>query len=423
MDTEEVDLSAYAEIVASDDLGPEARKLFDHLTSRVIGQDRAARKIARGFAVHHAGLSEPNKPIGSFFFSGPTGWGKTEMANQVGYYLIGDTPKPPVTSIQCAFLKKDHEISKIIGAPPGYVGYGQPYLLSQLKIDEPHFWAKIKPYMQEAFEDAGPDADPEEVLSMLYEEHKPYNSVIVFNEFEKAHTALQEAMLHIVDEAVLQGGDGAETSFQNSTIILTCNVNGKQQQDLIAGKDESVGFKSKDQRRKHVDEMSESERDELDNAIYTRTKHEIGKIFTPEFVGRFSENIVVFRTLQRSQQMVILENMLAKLRNRFTVAANAKREDGKRCPIFFLTFSQRFKEYVLHEGVNMRHGVRKLGAAVQRLATSPVANAILGGGITDGDDVLVDFFEGKVQVRKRPVTKTIHQLPPPKIVGTPEKDE
>ena len=405
--------SAYTEVVETEQFGPETKRCYEHLTSRVIGQDRAARKIARGLAVHYSGLGEPGKPIGSFLFSGPTGWGKTFLAQELGRFLIADVPHAPITHIQCGKSRESHRVSEIIGSPPGYVGWDKPPKLHQAKIDNAHFWIKVRPFLKDAFARAGSRADPDDVIEELYHEHKPYYSVVLFDEVEKAHPDIWNGLLHIMGDGHLELGNGDVTDFSNSMVIMTCNVGGAAQQKILEGGPKRIGY---DARKQVVRaEMTDEEREEDDGKIFRETMSLIENTFPPELIGRLSEGIVVFRTLNRVQQRQILEGMLLKIQNRFSGKVNDGAESVPQVPPAIVLFSDRAKEYILDEGIDSKLGMRKLQAAVARLVLAPLANAIESKGLVAQDEVLVDVNDGKIVIRRKRGQALL--LPPPIPVG------
>ncbi len=389
------DESAFTDRVESEAFGPQVQKAFAHLTSRVIGQDRAARGIANGLALYYAGLNDPTKPIGTYLFSGPTGWGKTFMAEETARFLIGDVSKAPLIRIPCAKYSEQHRVSELIGSPPGYVDSDKVPGLAQLRIEQPHFDIKAAPHFAEAFAKKSKGKSAEEVWADLYEQYRPYLSVILFDEVEKAHHSLHDALLHIIDDGELALPHGNVTSFAHSIIILTCNVGGREQQEMISGR-ARLGFG-----RVSTDgEFTTAQSDALDDEIYRRTLEQIEKMFAPELIGRLKEDIVVFRTLSRAQQKTVLETMLVSLQRDLSGA-----NDSRTVPLT-LRFSEPFKEFLLNEGINRKYGLRPLKRAVRKLVRLPIGKAISAGDLREGDEVLFKVENGKTVIyrKKRPPT-------------------
>jgi ATP-dependent Clp protease ATP-binding subunit ClpC len=388
----------FTDRVDSDDFGPRTKLLYEHLAGRVIGQERGARRAAQGFSVYHAGLKDPTAPVATLLFAGPTGWGKTHMAEEIARFLIGDDARAPLTRIQCGKYSERHRVAELIGSPPGYVDSDKVPGLAQIRIDEKHFWAKVRPQLEKAFK-GKEKRDPDEIMAELYEANKPYYSVILFDEVEKAHGDLHNALLHIIDDGELSFPHGGMTYFHNSVIILTCNVGGAEQQELLAGKG-SMGFGRGSQ---SLEEMSEDQAGELDRKIYEQTISLIEKRFPPELVGRLRDDIVVFRTLNRPQQKQILEIMLAKVQDQLAG------KNSNSIPLS-LQYTDGFKEHLLDEGINRKYGVRPLKRKVRKLVKLPIANAIEAGRLKAGDEVLFKMVGGKPAIYRKPWP----ELPPPK---------
>ena len=259
----EVDVSDIAKIItqwtgipADKMLASEAKKLLNmeqDLHLQVIGQDIAIRAISDAIRRNRAGIKDPNRPIGTFLFLGPTGVGKTELAKALAKFLMADEKK--IIRLDMSEYMEAHSISKIIGSPPGYVGYGEGGQLTEL--------VKRNPY-----------------------------SVILLDEIEKAHPNVFNILLQIFDEGHLTDAQGFRVSFKNTIIIGTSNLGGKE----IAKDIPKIGFESSSEEEKNYKEMK--------NSVMTDVK----KLFKPEFVNRL-DDIIVFHalTMQDFKQIVVLE--------------------------------------------------------------------------------------------------------------------
>ncbi len=365
--------ASFTDRVNSEGFGPRTRLVFDHLVSRVIGQERAAERLARGLAIFYSKLKAPNKPINVVIFAGPTGVGKTLMAEELARCLIADITPPPLTLIDCTVLTEHFQISELVGASANYVGYGDTPKLAQMKIDEPAFWVQWQEHLKKHAKDE--DASKlERQLPHFYERNKPYLSVILFDEVEKAHAKIHGALLNVIDKGRLQMANGDWTDFTNSIIVLTCNIFGREASDLLSGKDRSIGFGRgpKDAKAAY---------DEVDRAIYSGTVAALKKFFPAEFVGRIRTNIIVFRSLTREQSSQVLEIMLKKEQAKFSGT-----DDGP--PPLTLEFSQGFKDYLLDHGSSQEFGLRPLEQMVNKLVTLPMANAIEAEELIAGDQVM-----------------------------------
>ncbi|MEY4722521.1 MAG: Negative regulator of tic competence ClpC/MecB [Candidatus Parcubacteria bacterium] len=404
----------FMEEIAADRMGAETKRFIEYMNSGVIGQERAVRKMGRELAAYNAGLKDTLQPIGSYLFSGPTGSGKTELARRASRFLINpNARRPPWTLLQGGRLKEAHRVSELIGAPAGYVRSDEPGKLSQLRIDEPHFRVKVAPYLEEAFKKAGPRADPDAVLEELYEKHKKYISFLVGDEFEKMHPDVQKVFLHIIEDGELEMADGSVTSFEDSVVVLTCNVGGRKQQEMLSDSEKQLGFARV---RRSMEELSDEEKDARDEKIFRRTMEYLEKVFEPEMIGRINENIVVFRALNRAQQMRVLSNMLVDVQKRHDGGLN---EDGstKKAPPLMIHFTDGFREFALDEGVSVKLGLRKMRAAVFRLVTAPLSNALEAGEVRAGDEIVFGVRDKKTVIRRKRGSAIV-KLPAPIPVGT-----
>ncbi|MFA6603857.1 MAG: AAA family ATPase [Patescibacteria group bacterium] len=389
------DESLFTEHVSSDAFGPKTKRIYDFLTSRVIGQDRAAERLARSFAIYHAGLKDQVKPINAVIFAGPTGVGKTLMAQELARALIADQADAPLTFIDCTTFTEHHQLAELIGSPPGYVGFDGTPKLAQMKIDDFHFWMKWREHVRANLNGVDPDLDAkkmERLLAEFYQRNKPYLSVVLFDEIEKAHRTVHNALLRIIDGGRLSLANGDITDFSSSVIMLTCNIGGQRSNELLSGNDKTIGLRPPTRSEK-------DNADEIDAAIYTETSKLIYKFFPAEFVGRIRTNIIVFRSLDREQSARVLELMLKKEQDKLTgVAAN-------NVPVQ-LRFSDGYKEFLLDEGVSREYGLRELQQIVNKHVALPLANAIEGGEVEPGDELMfrVDEFNKPGLYRKhRPV--------------------
>jgi len=368
--------------ISTDNFGPKTAQMFDFLRGRVIGQDRALLSISRGFAIHNANLGDGRRPIATLLFTGPTGIGKTMSAEEVARFVIGDDLRPPLSRIQCARFQEHHRVSELIGSPAGYVRSDEPGLLSQLKIDDFDFWRRVRPYLEKQFKGPPSKKKMAELIPQLYQQFGPFRSVILFDEIEKAHIDLHNMLLHIVDEGELGMNDGSYTHFNNSIIVLTSNVGGRQQQDIIAGKGQRVGF------------LSASQCVETDQMVYEKTLELIEKKFPPEFVGRLRRSIVVFRSLDREACAKILDNMLRAVQDRLL----KQTENG--IPVV-LHYTSDFKESILNRGEVRQYGARPLRDLVEKEVTLRLANAIEANEIRECDEVLFDTDQESRTVLRR----------------------
>src|SRR2546428_5266962 len=232
---------------------PEVRDFEKALRQRVVGQDRAVRQLARVYQVYTAGLSTAGRPIANLLFLGPTGSGKTHLVEMAAEVLFGDLHA--VVKVDCGEFQHSHEIAKLIGSPPGYLGHRETQPLITQEVLEQHFSEKLK------------------------------ISLVLFDEIEKASDALWQLLLGVLDKATLTLGDNRRVDFSRSLIFLTSNLGSQEMTALMTG---SIGFSSGD----HAGE------EELDQKIYRVATAAAKRKFSPEFMNRI-DKVIVFRSLQR----------------------------------------------------------------------------------------------------------------------------
>ncbi|MGH9469639.1 MAG: AAA family ATPase [Terriglobia bacterium] len=316
---------------------PEARDFENALRKRVIGQDRAIRQLARAYQVHLAGLGAPGRPVLNLLLLGPTGSGKTRLVEATSEVLFG-TPKA-VVKIDCAEFQHSHEIAKLIGSPPGYLGHRETQpLLTQEVLDEYH-------------------SDTRKL------------SLVLFDEIEKASDALWQLLLGILDKATLTLGDNRHVDFSRSMIFMTSNLGSQEMNRLMAG---GMGF------------STETERDgaELDQKIYRTASEAARRKFSPEFMNRI-DRVIVFRTLQAAHLKQILDIELERVQERVMSSA-AERKFVFRC-------TPKARDFLLREGTNTQYGARHLKRAIERHVVFPLSNLVATGQITLGDFITVDY--------------------------------
>ncbi|OMO92946.1 Chaperonin ClpA/B [Corchorus olitorius] len=292
------------------------------LQKRIIGQNEAVEAISRAIRRARVGIRDPSRPIGSFLFTGPTGVGKTEMAKALASEYYGS--KEAMIRIDMSEYMEKHTVSKFLGAPPGYIGHDDGGQLTEAVRRRPH-------------------------------------SVVLFDEIEKAHRDVFDALLQVLDDGRLTDNKGHLIDFKNTIIIMTSNVGG----NLINGK-----------RKKHL---------ELDQ-INMRVGDELKKIFKPEFLNRIDE-IIVFRKLTNQELKQIADVMLKEVSDRVMKSKNIK-----------IVVTERFKDKVVKEGHSLSYGARPLKRAIVRLLEDTMAENILDGYIKEGDSVIVDDIMGNVDV-------------------------
>jgi ATP-dependent Clp protease ATP-binding subunit ClpC len=327
-------------------LETEREKLVDmetRLHERVIGQNQAIAALADAIRRARSGLKDPRRPIGSFIFVGPTGVGKTELAKALAEFMFDSDEA--MTRVDMSEFQERHTVSRLIGAPPGYVGYDEGG----------HLTESIR--------------------------RRPYQ-VVLFDEIEKAHPDVFNALLQVLDDGRLTDGQGRTVDFRNTIIIMTSNAGTEH---LRAS---PIGFSTRDQRQDQMD-MSEA-RQKVDDALK--------QTFRPEFLNRIDE-VVVFHPLSLEELAQIVELQLAELEERLS-----ERQ-------IHLQLTQAAKDLIVQEGYSPIFGARPLRRTVQRMVETPLSQALLRNEINHGDTVIVDVEDGKLTLQRSSVLEIESKSP------------
>src|SRR5438093_711264 len=285
-------------------VGSEAGKLAAGLHQRIVGQDEAIHAIVGAYQMYLAGTNSPGRPIVNFLFLGPTGSGKTRLVEAAAESLVGDASA--MIKIDCAEFQHGHEISKLIGSPPGYLGHRETHpLLSQEALNQWHT----------------------EKLKL---------SILLFDEIEKASDALWQLLLGILDKATLTLGDNRRVDLSNCLIVMTSNLGASEMTGLVGG---GFGFAPK---AVQVDAS-------LDEKINRTAVEAARRKFTPEFMNRI-DKVVVFKTLRPEHLEQILEIELGMVQQRVLMASAANQ--------FVFSCTPKVKGFLLQEGTDARYGAR-----------------------------------------------------------------
>ncbi len=315
-----------------------AQEFEDKLGGLIVGQERAVRRISGLYQIYLAGMQNPGRPVGTMLFLGPTGSGKTRVVEAAAEVLFGDSNG--VVKIDCAEFQHSHEIAKLIGSPPGYLGHRETSpMLTQENLDKYHT-----------------DADK--------------LTFILFDEIEKASDALWQLLLGILDKATLTLGDNRRVDFSNCLICLTSNLGAKEMSELITG---SIGFAPA--RGKSLME------DEVDQKIYRTALEAAKRKFSPEFMNRI-DKVVVFRSLKDYHLKQILELELTLVQNRIMKGSGEK---------FIFSCSEAAKQFLLDEGIDFKYGARHLKRAIERFLVYSISNLVATKQVTTGDLVMIDY--------------------------------
>jgi ATP-dependent Clp protease ATP-binding subunit ClpC len=326
----------------------ESAKLLnmeETLHQRLIGQDEAVKAVSRAIRRARVGLKNPNRPIASFIFSGPTGVGKTELTKSLAAYFFGS--EEAMIRLDMSEFMERHTVSKLIGSPPGYVGFNEGGQLTEA--------VRRRPY-----------------------------TVVLFDEIEKAHPDVFNLLLQLLEDGRLTDSKGRTVDFKNTLIIMTSNIGSK----VIEKGGGGLGFEF----------SGEAAEDTQYNRIRSLVNEELKQYFRPEFLNRLDE-IIVFRQLSRDEVKEIAKIMLKEVFGRME-------EKG-----IHLSVTDAFKERLVEEGYNPSYGARPLRRAVMRLLEDSLAEEFLSGRIGEGDSAVVDVNEEKqVVIRKTTVPAALPEL-------------
>jgi len=325
----------------------DARDFESTLRRKIVGQDAAVEKVVEIYQMFLAGLNPPGRPVGNLLFLGPTGSGKTRVVEAMSEALFGDARA--CIKIDCAEFQHSHEIAKLIGSPPGYLGHRETHpLLTQEALNQWHT----------------------DRLKL---------SVLLFDEIEKASDALWQLLLGILDKATLTLGDNRRVDLSQCIIIMTSNLGASEMSNLVDG---GLGFA---QKPKQVDSS-------LDEKIDRTAVEAARRKFTPEFMNRI-DKVVVFKTLRSEHLQQILEIELGMVQQRILMAAAANQ--------FVFNCTSKVKGFLLDEGTDPKYGARHLKRAIERHLVFPLANLVATGQVKLGDFIRVDLgSEGLMFVKE-----------------------
>ena len=318
----------------TEDESEKLLKIEDTLHERMVGQDEAVTAVAKAIRRGRVGLKDPKRPIGSFLFLGPTGVGKTELCKALAQAMFGD--ENAMIRIDMSEYMEKHTVSKLIGSPPGYVGFDDGGQLTE----------KIR--------------------------RRPY-SVVLFDEIEKAHEDVFNILLQIMEDGLLTDSHGRHVDFKNAIIVMTSNVGAKS----ITEKQNRLGVASGDEEKEFVEESQR---------IKDTVMEDLRRTFKPEFLNRI-DDIIVFHQLTRENIKEIAGNMLK------TVSARV-------APMgYTLVAEDSAVELLSEKGFNPKYGARPLRRAIQSMVEDELAGKILEGAVKEGDTVHVTAEDGRIVIK------------------------
>jgi len=322
-------ISQWTGIPVSQMLEGEAEKLLhmeERIHDRLVNQEEAVLAISEAIRRSRAGLKDPRRPIGSFMFLGPTGVGKTELARTLAHFLFDD--ENAMVRLDMSEYQEKHTVSRLIGAPPGYIGYEEGGQLTEA--------VRRRPYR-----------------------------VILLDEIEKAHPEVFNSLLQVLDDGRMTDGHGRTVDFKNTVVIMTSNAG----VELIK-RESGIGFSTRKDETRNQKQRYEDMKDKV--------MTEVKKAFRPEFLNRLDE-IIVFHELSEEQLRHIVELMVKDLQSRL-----AERKLG-------VELTEEAKSWLAKEGYDPLYGARPLRRAIERYVENPLSNKVLSGEFNEGDTVLVDL--------------------------------
>ncbi len=327
-----------------DKKSPRAKEFEEKLSNLIVGQERGVRRLSGLFQIYLAGMNNPSRPIGTMLFLGPTGSGKTRVVEAAAEVLFGEPHS--VVKIDCAEFQHSHEIAKLIGSPPGYLGHRETSpMLTQENLDKAHT----------------------EDTKLTF---------VLFDEIEKASDSLWQLLLGILDKATLTLGDNRRVDFSRTIVIMTSNLGAREMSDMISG---GIGFAPGKGGAKPREDS------EIDTKIYRTALEAAKRKFSPEFMNRI-DKVVVFRSLKEHHLRRILDIELAAVQDRITESAGTK---------FVFECSDGAKEFLLNEGIDLKYGARHLKRSIERFLVYPLSNLVATQQVETGDFVLIDYDKEK----------------------------
>jgi ATP-dependent Clp protease ATP-binding subunit ClpB len=315
----------------------ESRDFEAGLRRKIVGQDEAVQAVVDLYQVFRAGLNSPGRPVGNLLFLGPTGAGKTRVVEATAEVLFGD-PRA-VIKVDCAEFQHSHEIAKLIGSPPGYLGHRETHpLITQ------------------------------EALAQFHTE-KLKISFLLFDEIEKASDALWQLLLGILDKATLTLGDNRRVDLSQTMIFLTSNLGGGEITELMTG---GMGF---------APSVPADSKPRLDEKVEKTASEAAKRKFAPEFMNRIDKTIV-FHPLRAEQLEQILEIELGMVQQRVLETAKGR---------FLFRVTQPAREFLLREGTDLKYGARHLKRAIERHVVYPLASLLATEQVSLGDVISIDW--------------------------------
>jgi ATP-dependent Clp protease ATP-binding subunit ClpB len=314
----------------------ETRDFHGSLRAKIVGQEEGVQALVDMYQVFCAGLNSPGRPVGNLLFLGPTGSGKTRIVEAAAEILFGDARA--IIKVDCAEFQHSHEIAKLIGSPPGYLGHRETHpLITQEELAKSH----------------------RDDLKL---------SFLLFDEIEKASDALWQLLLGMLDKATLTLGDNRRVDLSQTVIFLTSNLGGGEISELMNG---GMGFV----------QPTDKPVSGMDQKVERTAVEAARRKFSPEFMNRL-DKVVVFHPLRREQLEEVLEIELGQVQQRVLETAKGQ---------FLFRVTPLGKEFLLQEGTDQRYGARHLKRSIERHVVYPLANLLATDQVHLGDLVCIDW--------------------------------
>lgn len=312
----------------------------ESLENRILGQPDAVNAVIMAYQTALAGLTSNTRPIANILLLGPTGTGKTKIAEVTSELLSGSTQ---FVRIDCGEFQHSHDVAKLIGSPPGYIGHRE-----------------TAPRLTQ------------EALDRQYSNSRHRLSVVLFDEIEKANDALWQLLLGILWEGRLTTGDNRTVDFSRTLIFITSNLGAAEVTRLSNGQ---IGFTSETPDKDHIDKISRGAAD---------------KKFSPEFMNRL-DRVIVFNELTPHDLSLIFNREMAAIQDRISMASSQA-----QCPIFILSWNPPAKEYLLAKGTSKKYGARELRRVIEQEVVQKLSNIILTNQVDSADTITLDVEKDKL---------------------------
>lgn len=331
--------SALAQEMDTNERSSASSHFENALRRKIVGQDEAVQALVELYQVFCAGLHSPGRPVGNLLFLGPTGAGKTRIVEAAAEILFGNSRA--LIKVDCAEFQHSHEIAKLVGSPPGYLGHRETH----------------------------PQITQEALAASHTEELRL--SFLLFDEIEKASDALWQLLLGVLDKATLTLGDNRRVDLSQTVIVLTSNLGGGEITELLQG---GMGFvQPKDKPTTGLNEK-----------VKKMAVEAARRKFSPEFMNRL-DTVVVFRALKREELDEVLEIELEQVQKRILDSAVSP---------FLFRITNEGRQFLLQEGTDQRYGARHLKRAIERYVVCPIARLLATAQVCSGDVLLIDRHPG-----------------------------